>query len=200
MKFTKLACLTLVLGTVLLFTGVEMVLGGENDKVMLPRLIDFQAATDSIGNPLRVDILSVEKEFRSVSPGMGKFYYNKEIPMIIVPAKGWLRELLRVSQVFFRQENVKWHAESWDCDNYSMFVSAGVTLKLWDAGYTNSRCGLGWMVVDGKHEWAGIGPGRHALVFAVTSEGIKVIEPQTGMMTALDSYPNKEYIVKAVLL
>lgn len=200
MKLVRYCCLTLLLSVAVLFTGMETVLGDENSKVMLPKLIDFQAAVDNEGKPLLVDISSVEKEFRSLSPGMGKFYYNKEIPRVIVPDKEWLRELLKVSQSFFRQQNVKWNAESWDCDNYSMFVSAGVTLKLWDAGYINSRCGLGWMVVDGKHEWAGIGPGRHALVFAVTREGVMVIEPQTGIMTRLDNYPNKENIVKAVLL
>lgn len=171
-----------------------------NEDVSVPKLIDFRAELDNIGQPRYIEVKNVEAQFRAVSPTMRNFYCNHTIKRIILPDEGWVREAIRVSQYFFRDFGVKWHAESWDCDNFSMFVSAVTTLKLWSAGFTNTRCGFGWMVIDGKHNWGGIGQGRHALVFAVTGKGVMVIEPQTGAMIELDRYPNKAYIDKVILL
>lgn len=193
-------CFALPLATVFFCILISAGYCSESELVSVPKLPEFQADRDKNGKPLYIDVGRIEKQFRATSPAMKKFYYNHDLNSIILPTREWLKQALDVSQEFFWTLGVKWKAENWDCDNFSMFFSAAVTVKLWGVGYTETRCGFGWMLVDGKHSWGGVEPSRHALVFAVTREGVIVIEPQTGTMAKLDDYPNKENIEKVFLL
>ncbi|RUM47440.1 MAG: hypothetical protein DSY80_00930, partial [Desulfocapsa sp.] len=58
---------------------------------------------------------------------------------------------------------------------------------------------IGWLRVDAKKEWAGLPPVMHALMFAITDEGLIIIEPQNGRKTLLKDYPNKNYIQEVFL-
>jgi len=55
------------------------------------------------------------------------------------------------------------------------------------------------MRVLAKYEWAGIPDAIHALVFAVTDDGILFIEPQNGQEIMLKDYPNRAYIEEVYL-
>ncbi len=89
--------------------------------------------------------------------------------------------------------------DTWDCENYSALLNSFASLRLWNAGYTDTRMALGWMRVQAKFPWAGIPDAIHALIFAVTSKGVVVIEPQNGQSTILKDYPNKAYIEEVYL-
>jgi len=78
-------------------------------------------------------------------------------------------------------------------------LNAITTLRVWRAGYLDTRATIGWLRVDAKHSWAGMVAELHALMFAVTSEGIFIIEPQNGQYCNLSDYPNREYIEEVYL-
>jgi len=83
--------------------------------------------------------------------------------------------------------------------NFSSFLNALATVRIWKTGYYDTRGAIGWMRVDAKYEWAGLPPVMHALVFAVTEYGLLVIEPQNGQIIELKNYPNKEFIQEVFL-
>lgn len=180
------------------FGSPQWVTAGET--IAVPKLEDFVPALDSRGKEIIIDVSQVEQVFRKSSPVLKKFYSNRSITKIIIPDTDWLKHLIATSQNFFWDLGIRWKAETWDCDNFSILLSSSVALKLWKAGYTDVRCGFGWMIVDAKHKWAGVPPQRHALVFIVTSKGPAVLEPQTGDVVPLAKYPNRKYIERVFLL
>lgn len=90
-------------------------------------------------------------------------------------------------------------ADTWDCENYSELLNALVTVRIWKAGYYDTRAAIGWMRVNAKNEWAGLPGVVHALMFGVTEKGLFVIEPQNGQYVELEDYPNKEFIQEVFL-
>jgi ligand-binding sensor domain-containing protein len=72
-------------------------------------------------------------------------------------------------------------------------LNALTTIRIWEAGFYDTRGAMGWMRVDARKEWAGLPGVMHALMFAVTEDGIFVIEPQNGKTVKLADYPNRFY-------
>ena len=87
-----------------------------------------------------------------------------------------------IYNTFLDKINVQAKAEVWDCETYSSFLNSIATVRIWKAGYYDTRGAIGWMRVDAKKEWAGLPPVMHALVFAVTEEGFFIVEPQNGQL------------------
>ena len=185
-----------ILAFCFLFAGE--VIGQEFIEV--PTIPAFVAARDKNGSISYLKVKEVEKIFRSTSPILQGFYHHSKIDSLIVPEQEWLESVLNVALEFYWSQGLKGKAESWDCDNFSMFLSSMITINLWRAGYTKVRCAVGWMVVNASKGWAGLPPSRHALMFAITSKGPIVIEPQNGQYIELDRYPNKLFIDKVFLL
>ncbi len=160
---------------------------------------DFVAATNSKGTIKYIDAPSVGKIFRSYSPILKGIIYNHHVDKFIIPDKTWLNTIIRLNRNFLLRTQIQPQDDAWDCENYSTLLTSYASIRLWKAGHTDTRLALGWMRVLAKYKWAGIPDAIHALVFAVTEDGILVIEPQNGQQIMLKDYPNKAYIEEVYL-
>lgn len=181
----------------LLAIPVSGVAKGESFKLSMPT--EFIPAMDKNGAPRYITAEQIEKTLQGHSKGFKKLYWNKTIKQFILPRHQWLQELLAVYDTMLNEINVHAKADTWDCEDFSSFLNALATVRIWKSGYYDTRGAIGWMRVDAKKEWAGLPPVMHALVFAVTEYGLLVIEPQNGQMVELKNYPNREYIQEVFL-
>ena len=79
--------------------------------------------------------------------------------------------------------------------NYSRCFVAFADLLAQKAGESNASLCVGWADVHNDKEFGGVSPGNgHAIVIADTTEGLFVIEPQTGDIVTLDKYPNRNLL------
>jgi len=168
--------------------------GAESDYLTLPMPQEFTPALQTDGTAQYIPATDIEKQIRTVSPTLKNFYYNKTITEFIVPEHGWLDHLLGAYKKFLSYTGAQGRANTWDCENYSGMLNAITTLKIWRAGFLDTRAAIGWLKVDAKHSWAGLPAELHALMLAVTNEGVFIIEPQNGQYCSLSDYPNREYI------
>lgn len=166
-------------------------------KLSMPS--EFIPAMDKNGSPQYITAEQIEKTLQGHSKEFKKLYWNKGIKQFILPRHRWLKELLAVYDTMLNEINVDAKADTWDCENFSSFLNAFATVRIWKSEYYDTRGAIGWMRVDAKKEWAGLPPVMHALVFAVTEYGLLVIEPQNGQMVKLKDYPNKEFIQEVFL-
>ena len=175
------------------------VIGAEGDYLTLPMPQEFMPALQTDGTPRYVSGTSIEEQIRKASPALQEFYHNKNITRFIVPEHVWLDHLLGAYDAFLAYTGTRGKADTWDCENYSGMLNAITTLRIWRAGYLDTRAAIGWLRVDARHSWAGLPAELHALMFAVTSEGIFIIEPQNGQYCSLSDYPNNKYIEEVYL-
>ena len=173
--------------------------GAEGDYLSLPMPQKFIPALQTDGTPQYISGKDIEKQIRKVSPTLSKFYYNDTIDKFIVPEHVWLDHLLGAYDAFLSYTGVRGKADTWDCENYSGMLNAITTLRIWRAGFLDTRAAIGWLRVDAKHSWARLPAELHALMFAVTSEGVFIIEPQNGQYVSLTDYPNNKYIEEVYL-
>lgn len=173
--------------------------GAENDFLTLPMPQEFIPALQADGTVQYISGADIEKQIRTVSPALKNFYYNRNITRFIVPEHIWLDHLLGAYNAFLSYYGVQGKADSWDCENFSGMLNAITTLRIWRAGFLDTRAAIGWLRVNAKHSWAGLPAELHALMFAVTSEGVFIIEPQNGQYCSLSDYPNKKYIEEVYL-
>jgi len=171
----------------------------EDKPFRLSMPTEFIPAMDKNGSPQYITAEQIEKTLQHHSKEFQKLYWNKKIKQFILPRHKWLQELLAVYDTMLNEIDVHAKAEIWDCENYSSFLNALATVRIWKAGYYDTRGAIGWMRVDAKKEWAGLPPVMHALIFAVTEYGLFIIEPQNGQTVELNNYPNKEYIQEVFL-
>jgi hypothetical protein len=160
---------------------------------------EFIPAMAENGSPQYITAEQIEKDLKHHSKEFQRLYWNKTIKHFILPRHEWLEELLAVYNTMLDEINIHGKAEVWDCENFSSFLNALATVRIWKSGYYDTRGAIGWMRVDAKKEWAGLPPMMHALVFAVTEKGLFVIEPQNGQSIALADYPNKAFIQEVFL-
>ena len=190
---------TVVLFMAAIICSHKTAIGAEGDYLTLPMPQEFIPALQSDGTPRYISGTDIEKQIRKVSPALKNFYYNKTITKFIVPEHAWLDHLLGAYEAFLSYTGVHGKADTWDCENYSGMLNAITTLRIWRAGFLDTRAAIGWLRVDAKHSWAGLPAELHALMFAATSEGIFIIEPQNGQFATLSDYPNKKYIEEVYL-
>jgi len=190
---------TVIFSMLLIVTSHKTAIGAEGDYLSLPMPQKFIPALQADGTPQYISGTDIEKQIRKVSPALKNFYYNKAITNFIVPEHVWLDHLLGAYDAFLSYTGVRGKADSWDCENYSGMLNAITTLRIWRAGFLDTRAAIGWLRVDAKHSWAGLSAELHALVFAVTSEGVFIVEPQNGQYVSLADYPNKKYIEEVYL-
>ncbi len=181
------------------FICSTMVVRAEGEYLDLPMPQEFIPSLQVDGEIQYIKGSNIEKQIKTVSPALEKFYYNKDIVEFVVPDHVWLKHLLKAYDEFLDYTGVRGKPETWDCENYSGMLNAITTLRIWRAGFLDTRAAIGWLRVDAKYEWAGLPAGLHALMFAVTSEGTLIIEPQNGQYCHLSDYPNKKYIKEGYL-
>lgn len=171
----------------------------EGDIMNLPMPKHFVPAKKSDGGEQYIPVADIEKEVRHYSPGLKKFYYNEQIKQFIVPEPSWIIHMLDAYLELLSALGVKGQSQIWDCENYSALLNSLITVKIWQAGYWDTRAALGWMRVNAQKEWAGMPGELHALIFAVTAKGIYIIEPQNGQYTHISKYPNRPNIEEVYL-
>lgn len=195
MRCVRKCCPVIVL---LLLCLINAILPGQSpaatgeSPLTVPIPGEFKPTLKSDGTPLYSSIADIQSTFRQFSPDMEKFVYNKllsDVPLI-VPDSQWMKDLLATYTSFITAERIRAEADTWDCENFSSMLSSITTVSVWRAGHFDTRAAVGWIKVNGKHGWAGIPSGTHALMFAVTGSGIFVIEPQNGRYIQLADYPN----------
>jgi hypothetical protein len=171
----------------------------EDEYTTLPMPPEFIAALEADGTPKYVTADGIETEFRQFNPELKRFYYNKKITKFIVPEAGWLKDLLRTYDMLLSDVGLVAEPDTWDCENYSGLLNALTTLRIWRAGYLDTRAALGWLRVNAKKGWAGMPGTLHSLIFTVTVKGIYIIEPQNGQYISLSEYPNRKYVEEVYL-
>jgi len=179
--------------------GYQTVVAAEDEYINLPMPREFTPALMPDGTPQYITGEAIEADIRKFSPDLKKFYYNKNITRFIVPEGAWLINLLDAYAALLSGVGVHAKADTWDCENYSGLLNSLTTLRIWRAGYLDTRAALGWLRVDAKEGWAGLPGVMHALMFTVTAKGIFIIEPQNGQYTSLSKYPNNQYIQEVYL-
>jgi hypothetical protein len=186
----------LVIFLMLLATFIvpSMAISEEDEFFNVPIPSDFAPALQADGSPQYITAEAIENLIKQQSQEFTKLRWNREIKHFIVPRHDWLESLLAAYDAFLEERGVRGKAETWDCENYSELLNALTTIQIWKAGYYDTRAAIGWMVVDAKKSWAGLPGVLHALMFAVTENGLFVIEPQNGQTIQLEEYPNKNYI------
>lgn len=175
------------------------VTAAEEDYIQLPMPQEFIPALQADGSPLYVTADAIETEFRQFSPDLKNFYHNKKISRFIVPQGGWIKDMLRTYDMLLSDVGIRAKADTWDCENFSGLLNALTTLRIWRAGYLDTRAALGWLRVNAKESWAGMPGTMHALIFTNTVKGIYIVEPQNGKYVSLAEYPNRQYIEEVYL-
>jgi hypothetical protein len=188
-----------ILFMVVIMCSHKTAIGAEGDYLSLPMPQKFIPALQVDGTPQYISGKDIENQIRKASPTLKNFYYNHTIDKFIVPEHVWLGHLLEAYDAFLSSTGVRGKAETWDCENYSGMLNAITTLRIWRAGFLDTRAAIGWLRVDAKHSWAGLPAGLHALMFAATGQGVFIIEPQNGQYVSLAGYPNKKYIEEVYL-
>lgn len=175
--------------------------GPTDDTIAIPVPPPFRPALTADKKPQVATIAAIKEDFREHNRNLNKFVYNPNLNEIgvIVPDGIWLKQLVGTYQAMIGQFTIKPEADTWDCENYSSLLNALATLNLWQQGYTKTRAAIGWLRVNARESWAGIPVGMHSLMFAVTVEGIYIIEPQNGSYTKLTEYPNRQFIEEVYL-
>lgn len=202
MKSERMLSPATILAVILLmvaFTCVHRSATAEEGYIQLPLPQEFVPAMQADGTPKYVTASAIEDEFRQFNPDLKKFYYNKKITRFIVPEPGWIKDMLKTYDLLLAEVGIKAKADTWDCENYSGLLNALTTLRIWRAGYLETRAALGWLRVNAKKGWAGMPGTLHSLIFTITAKGIYIIEPQNGQYISLSDYPNRQYVEEVYL-
>jgi hypothetical protein len=116
------------------------------------------------------------------------------------PDHRWLAAYVKWFVRLNRPLHLSFNEESFDCDKFSRCFVAFADLLAMKAGERRASVCVGWVSVNNDESFGGVeAGGGHALVIASTNEGIVMIEPQTGAMTPLASYPNRNNLRKVNL-
>lgn len=116
-----------------------------------------------------------------------------EVPEVV------LKRALKWHRAFLFVLNLRWIRNAFDCDKYSKLLTLIIEIMCALAGIARQPL-AGRLCVRQVIKWARIpAGGGHALVIAKTPERIAVIEPQNGIDTDWDSYPNRDHVFKILL-
>jgi hypothetical protein len=116
------------------------------------------------------------------------------------PDHRWLEAYVKWFVRLNRPLHLAFSDDSFDCDKFSRCFVAFADLLAMKAGERRASVCVGWVSVNNDEAFGGVeAGGGHALVIASTNEGIFMIEPQTGAMTPLARYPNRNNLRKVNL-
>jgi hypothetical protein len=116
------------------------------------------------------------------------------------PDQRWLVAYVKWFAKLERPLHLQFTDEAFDCDKYSRCFVAFADLLALKAGEKRASVSVGWVSVLNDEAYGGVeAGGGHALVIAETSDGLFIIEPQTGVMTPLAKYPNRNRLQRVNL-
>lgn len=144
-----------------------------------------------------IDALSIEAELVNrfqVQPSQIEFSDR----FYVLPQHDWLaKKFIPFSLEFFQENGVVASGEGMDCDNAAHLFKQLLSLSNTRGGRSHEGdvpCAV--IKTTQLHPFGGAPGDRsaHALILLRTSKGWHVIEPQTGAITRLATYPNREAI------
>jgi len=111
------------------------------------------------------------------------------------PDHRWLLAYREWFQQMLKSLKLEYRDDVFDCDNFARTFVAFANMVALRSGETQGSLCVGWATVANDKAFGGV-PGStlglHSLVVVGTSEGLFVIEPQTGKMASLRDYPNRD--------
>jgi hypothetical protein len=114
---------------------------------------------------------------------------------LLRPEHAWFSDLSTWFQKAHKPLKIRYVNELWDCDNFANCFVAFADVIALRGGETRGSLCIGWAIVHYKYSFAGARAGiTHAVVIVGTSKGLYMVEPQSGMMTALRKFPNRDTI------
>lgn len=121
---------------------------------------------------------------------------NSTRTFFVRPDHRWLIAFNRWFMHLKKELKLDYKDGVWDCDDFARcFVSFADMIAL-GAGESRGSICVGWATVANVNAFGSVAAssiGAHAIVIVGTSDGLFVIEPQTGKMAALRDYPNQNY-------
>jgi len=130
-------------------------------------------------------------ELRAVTPKTPKIIHQAS--SFVRPDHQWMVAYVKWFRKLDTSLNLHFEDELFDCDKFARCFVAYAALIAQQGGENRGSLCVGWAVVDNQRSFGGVGAGGgHALVIADTSQGLFVVEPQTGAMTSLGDYPNRD--------
>ena len=137
----------------------------------------------------------VAAEFRKVTATPPQIVHGALA--FVRPDHRWLVAYARWFQLLGKPLNLHYQDELFNCVNYSRCFVAFADLLAQDGGEGRGSICVGWATVFNQNSFAGVpAGGAHAIVIAGTSEGLFVVEPQTGTIVALRDYPNRDELAE----
>ncbi len=190
--------LPVVFCTLLFFVPSAMSRQEKDLRILLPDT--FQPIRDKNNQVVYLSYEDIERLFLKECHGVEFFHHSSRMSRYIIPTKEWTKSLLGDWKELLSIFHIRGKYQTWDCENFSMLFNSFITVRIWSAGYRDTRAGTGWLKVDAKKSWAGIpGNTHHAVIFIVMKKGLYIVEPQNGKYVAIKDYPNKEYIKEIFL-
>jgi hypothetical protein len=139
------------------------------------------------------DVEGIAAEFSKITDYSPNINYCQN--KFVRPSHPWLVEYIAWYKKLLSTLKLEFKDQAWDCDNYAQSFVAFADLLALKGGEVRGSVCVGWAVVansEGFGEVRGSGVGSHAVVFVCSTSGIFVIEPQSGKMSALKDYPNRD--------
>jgi hypothetical protein len=138
---------------------------------------------------------NISAEFRKITATPPQIVHGALA--FVRPDHRWLVAYVRWFQLLGKPLNLHYQDELFNCVNYSRCFVAFADLLAQDGGEGRGSICVGWATVFNRNSFAGVpAGGAHAIVIAGTSEGLFVVEPQTGAMVALRDYPNRDELTE----
>lgn len=107
----------------------------------------------------------------------------------------WLLDLIAWFRREIRRLGVSYHAETWDCDNFSLALNAFADLAQLRSERRDPPRLIGRLIVAQHTAWGGTPAGGiHEVVIFRSGRAWWVCEPQSGAVIPLTDYPNRRYI------
>jgi hypothetical protein len=138
---------------------------------------------------------NVAAEFRKVTATPPQIVHGALA--FVRPDHRWLLAYVRWFRLLGKPLNLHYQDELFNCVNYSRCFVVFADLLAQNGGEGRGSICVGWATVFNRNSFAGVpAGGAHAIVIAGTSEGLFVVEPQTGTMVALRDYPNRDELAE----
>jgi len=106
----------------------------------------------------------------------------------LVAFKDWFMRLQKALKLTYKDE-------AFDCDDFARCFVAFANVAALKAGERRASMCVGWGMVGNAQSFGGVqgsNLGAHAIVIVGTTDGLFVVEPQSGAMAPLRDYPNRD--------
>lgn len=136
--------------------------------------------------------------FKQVTDKPPQFSYSRTA--FVRPDHAWLVAFDKWFRQMTKALKIGYVDEVFDCDNFARCFVAFADLAAMRGGENRGSICLGWATVFNREAFSGVAAGgAHAVVIVGTSDGLFVVEPQSGKMVALTKYPNRDEFVEVNL-